>query len=247
MGSIAGPLIGAGVGLFGSQQASSKASKAQRDASKDIQAAATAARNDALRFFPLAKQELLTGAQGAFDIFGQAIPLQQQQLAAGNLAAQQTTAQGFNQAQAALLGLPTEQFQTQGVPFSQEPFLGGQSLFGTPLELFPGGEARGSVPTFAGLGGTFRDPFGHLQTGASELPTVNPLGEGGLGTPIPNPNLSLFTPERGLDFLRRNTDRAVASLNAPLPEGFGIGKPQTGPTVGDPGFPNPLEGLTRLG
>lgn len=242
MGSIAGPIAGAVVGGLFSSKAGGEASDAQRDAAKQISAAATEARNDALRFFPLAKQELLTGAQGAFDVFGRAIPLQQQQLTAGNLAAQQSAAQGFNQAQAALLGLPTQQFQAQQVPFSEEPFLGGQSLFGTPLNLFPGGRDTGSLPVFAGLGGTFADPFGHLQTGANELPRVNPIGAGAVGTPIHNPNLSLFTPERGEEFLRANTDRLVASLDDPLP----VFDPNA-PMIGDPGIENPLEGLTRLG
>ena len=146
------------------RSAAGKAAEAQRDAAAAIKDAALRGRDDVLKLFPQSQQALLTGAQGAFDILGQSIPLQQQQLSAGNLAAQQSVSQGFDQARAALLGLPTAQFGTQEVPFSTEPFLGGQSLFGEPSRtVFAGGQTL-NTPTFGGLGlsGT---PLPSLPTG----------------------------------------------------------------------------------
>lgn len=168
-------ILGAAViGGVSAERAGKKGAEAQKEAAGDIQQAAQDARADVLKLFPASQQALLTGAQGAFDIFGQSIPLQQQQLAQGNLAAQQSTSQGFNQAQAALLGLPTQQFTPQGVEFSQEPFLGGTSLFGTPQEFaFSGGET-GQFPVFAGLGGSF-------------VPSRQ-FGQGATGRAIENPN-----------------------------------------------------------
>lgn len=187
MGAAAGALGGAVISGIATDKAAGKASDAQLAAADVIKNAAQAARADILKLFPAAKQELLTGAQGAFDVFGQAIPLQQQQLSAGNLAAQQSAAQGFDQAQAALLGLPTQQFQAQAVPFSQDPFLGGQSLFGTPQQFQGSGGEVGFLPTFAGLGGSFA-PAGEPEQIVNGQP-VPEVGQGGLGTPITNPNI----------------------------------------------------------
>lgn len=136
-----------------SGKASKDAAKTAADASarsaENIQASVDRARRDVLQLSPQAQQSLLTGAQGAADIFGQAIPEQQRQLTAGNIAAQQTQQQGLQNVQSALLGLPQQGFQTQAVPFAQEAFQ--PQLLGDPRTFnLSGAEAR--LPTFQGLG-----------------------------------------------------------------------------------------------
>ena len=183
-------IIGSAViGGVASERAGSKAAKAQERSAESIERAAQIARQDVLNLFPQAQLSLLTGAQGAFDVFGKSIPLQQSQLQAGNLAAQQSVSDAFNQAQAALLGQPVTGFgeNVQGVsPYYSPVFTG--SILGEPVPFFtPQSGATQNLPTFAGLGGTFRPA---LEPDPLNPQTFEPLpefGQGGQGTPIQNP------------------------------------------------------------
>lgn len=192
MGTAAAIAGSAVIGGITSERAGEKAASAQRQSAAAIQKAAQEARSDVSKLYPQAMQALLTGAQGAFDVFGRSIPLQQQQLTAGNLAAQQAVSGGFDRAQAALLGSPVEGFESSiaGVPFSEEPIFGG-SIIGTPQNFELSGFNRGVLPTFAGLGGSFRpgrevDPID--PTTGQPLPE---FGQNAQGTPIQNPNIFL--------------------------------------------------------
>jgi len=114
-----------------SSRASGKASDAAAGAADrsaaQIAEAGKLAREDVLKFFPGAQEDLFAGAGGAFDILGGGVQEQQRALSQGNLAAQQTLGGGFGQIRSALLGLPVDQagFAPQGIDFTaipQNPF-----------------------------------------------------------------------------------------------------------------------------
>lgn len=162
-----GAIIAGGAVL--SSRASSRAGEAGAEAAtaaaQGIQEAGEAARRDVLDIFPLAQQDLLAGASGAFDIFGQGITGQQQALGQGNLNAQQTLSLGLPQVQAALLGVQAPSsgaFTPQGVQLGQiptNPFLG----LGTGAEI-------GAAGTFDTGQGTFTDVPGVSRN-------LNPLAQ----------------------------------------------------------------------
>lgn len=145
----AGTIIGGVISSQASKDAADTAADASARSAEQIQGSIDRARRDVLQLSPQAQQSLLTGAQGAIDIFGQAIPEQQRQLTAGNIAAQQTQQQGFQNVQNALLGLPQQSFQTQAVPFAQQPFQ--PQIIGSP-RTFDFSGAKATLPTFQGLG-----------------------------------------------------------------------------------------------
>ena len=124
-----------------SERAADAGSDAARASGQQIAAAAAQAREDVLNFFPGAQQDLLAGAEGAFNLLGGGIGAQQQALSQGNLAAQQTLGGGFNQIQNALLGLPvnTEGFTPQGIDFTQAPI--------NPFAVQPGGTTDTTLPS----------------------------------------------------------------------------------------------------
>jgi hypothetical protein len=103
--------------------AADQAAGSSREARQQMMDAAEKARDDAFSFFPSAQRDLMAGASGAFDIFGQGITEQQRLLSGGNLNAQQTVSSGFDQTRNALLGLPVNQssFQPMGLQASQLP------------------------------------------------------------------------------------------------------------------------------
>ena len=141
-----------------------------------------------MSFFPEAQRNLLTGAQSAIDIFQKGFPLAQEQLQAGNIQAQETTASGFDRQRAALLGLPVESFQA-GAPIitgDEEPLLG-QSITGKSRSLeLPGGESI-SVPSFRGTSRfTPTTGFGQATEAAPVTPVAAPtLGVGNTGVGVP--------------------------------------------------------------
>ena len=121
-----------GAKVVGTLAASHMASKSSKDAAKSgkkgseraaqvTAESADKARRDVMNLFPSAQQDLLAGYSGAFDLVGQGIPEQQRLVSQGNLQAQQTTGQGFDQVRAALMGLPvdTANFAPQGAQMSQ--------------------------------------------------------------------------------------------------------------------------------
>lgn len=146
-----GAIGGAVISGKSAEKAAKKGAEAQERAAGTVSAAADQARTDVLDLFPVAQSQLLVGAQGALDIFGKGIPLQQQQLQAGNIQAQETTARGFDRQQAALLGLPVESFQA-GAPIitgEEEPLLGKSIISGRgSIELRP--DERLLFPNFVG-------------------------------------------------------------------------------------------------
>lgn len=147
-----GAIGGAVIGGKAAKSAAKTGAAAQERAADTVSAAADRARNDVLSFFPEAQQNLLVGAQGAIDIFSAGIPLAQRQLQAGNIQAQETTARGFGQQQAALLGLPVESFQA-GAPITtgETEALLGQDIIGKSRAIDIGG---GNISRVAGFAGT---------------------------------------------------------------------------------------------
>ncbi len=187
--AIAGPIIG---GIFSERSASAGAA-GQEAAADAIQKASQQARRDVISLFPAQQQALFTGAQGAFDIFGQSIPLQQQQLAAGNLNAQQSIAQGFSQAEKALLGLPTQDFQAASVEFSETPPFGGTELFGDPILFRGSGGEQAFLRPFTGLGeGTPEQQSQQAGFSPSGIPlgTTPPPGTNIFGIQNPDPAIA---------------------------------------------------------
>jgi hypothetical protein len=142
-------VLGVGIGAAAAHDASRKASHTAADSVEDAgritQGAAAQARQDVNRLYPQAREDLMTGASGAFDIFNQALGGQQQALQQGNLNAQTTLGQGFNQQQNALLGLPVDQGvfapKTLGAAptAGQGAPLGGAAPAGNPLAFQAGG------------------------------------------------------------------------------------------------------------
>lgn len=147
-----------------SSRAASKSAKAGRDAAERsagaIQKAGDVARVDVLDLFPDSERQLLGGSSRAFDIFSGGLGAQQQALSQGNLNAQQTVGGGFNQVQAALLGLPvnTQNFAPRGVDFTQtpqNPFLDqGGGLIGAAPAAFETGQGMVAGRTGEGIAGT---------------------------------------------------------------------------------------------
>jgi len=135
-----GTIGSAVIGGKASEKAAQKGAEAQERAADTVSEAAERARTDVISFFPEARGNLFAGAQGAIDVFGAGIPIAQKQLQAGNLQAQETTARGFDQQRAALLGLPVGGFQAGAPIFTgDEPLLGqdiskifGKSNIGQP-------------------------------------------------------------------------------------------------------------------
>ena len=152
-------------------------------AAQQVRQAGEQARLDALELFPLAQQDLLAGARGAFDIFNQTQQGQQQALSQGNLNAQGTVGSGFNNIQNALLGLPVNQqsFQPQGVDFSaqpQNPFSAAGALGGVGAQT----QINTGQGAFAATGDNsrFLNPFaarldaqGFIQRGQDGTPGVD--------------------------------------------------------------------------
>ena len=149
----AGAVIGGVVSGEASKKAAATGAAAQERAASTVSEAANKARSEVLELFPLAQSNLLVGAQSAIDVFGAGIPLQQKQLQAGNLQAQQTTAGGFDQQRAALLGLNIPQFSA-GAPIitgEEEPLLGG-SIVGNKRFIDLGSTGSAGIPGFVGTG-----------------------------------------------------------------------------------------------
>jgi len=184
-----GAIGGAVIGGKSAEKAAKKGAEAQERAADTVSAAADRARTDVLSFFPEAQRNLLTGAQSAIDVFGAGIPVAQKQLQAGNIQAQETTARGFDQQRAALLGLPVGGFQAGAPIFTGDegPLLG-QSITGKSRALeLPGGESIG-VPSFRGTSGfTPTSGFGQAtETTPAPKPAPKPaLGVGNTGVGVP--------------------------------------------------------------
>lgn len=127
--AIGGSLLG---GLFGSNQAKKAAQQQSndlREAQRLQREATDQARADINRLFPVAQQNLLTGAQGAMDVFNQITPQQMQVMQQGNMAAQQALLAGLPQMNNAILGMPVDysgftaqQFATPQFNFSMPNF-----------------------------------------------------------------------------------------------------------------------------
>lgn len=147
--ALAAGVLGSGLlGAKSSKDAAEAGQKGAERASGISQAAAQQARQDVLTMFPSAQKDLLAGYSGAYDLLGQGIGEQQRLLQEGNLAAQGTTAGGFDQVRAALMGLPvdTQGFAPQGIQASQVPAnpmmgLGGQAPMFSNIK-----EVREQVP-----------------------------------------------------------------------------------------------------
>jgi len=113
--TVAAGAIGAGAAKS-DRDAAAGQSKQAREA---IESGVTGARRDIEQIFPMAQQARLQGAQGAQDIFGQAVPQQFGAFQQGIGQAQQTASAAPQQQINALLGLgtdlsflqPQEQFQ----------------------------------------------------------------------------------------------------------------------------------------
>ncbi len=118
------------IGAYTSDKASKRAAQSQERAAETTAQAAAQARQDVLRLFPQAQQQLVAGAAGASDIFRRAMNQQQKELRIGNLGAQQTVGRGFSQAQQALLGLPIDPFIPIDVPSEGDPFSNTRQLLG---------------------------------------------------------------------------------------------------------------------
>jgi len=89
----------------GSDDSAQKAqTRANKQAAELIAEKAAEARTDVLALFPGFEQNVQAGAQGALDIFGQAVPQQLGAFQAGNVGAQQTLLAGLPQIQNAILG-----------------------------------------------------------------------------------------------------------------------------------------------
>ena len=98
-------------GLYSSKKADDAANEgsvAANRAAEEIRDSGVRARGDALELFPLAQRDLLAGSSAAYDLYKAGAAEQQGLVTEGNLAAQQTTANGFDQVRAALLGIPQQ-------------------------------------------------------------------------------------------------------------------------------------------
>lgn len=82
--------------------------RANKRAQQFIEEKAAEARADALALFPGFEQNVQAGAQGALDIFGQAVPQQLGAFQTGNVGAQQALLAGLPQIQNAILGRPVD-------------------------------------------------------------------------------------------------------------------------------------------
>lgn len=111
--SIAGgaTLASGALGYKAAGDASDAGAEGAAQAQAFTQAGADRARMDVNNLFPSAQQDFLAGQSGAFDIIGQGMGAQQQMVNQGNMNAQNTTQQGFNQVQNALMGLPVQNYQ----------------------------------------------------------------------------------------------------------------------------------------
>ena len=179
--ATAAAVVGAAViGGISSSQSAREASEAQRDAAGTITAAGNRARTDVSLQIPIAQQQLLAGARGAFDIFQEAIPAQQQQLSQGNIAAQQTTGRGFEQAQQALLGQSVTPFSTSSVQFDPRPFRSGETAL-TGL-----GSMLNNAPLTS-------DEIAALQALVFPQPPSGEFIRPGQPPPISNPNQGIAT------------------------------------------------------
>jgi hypothetical protein len=113
----AGTLVSGYMGSEASKDAAESGADAADRAAAGISAAGRDARNDVLGLYDPARQDLLAGSSGAFDMFNRGMEGQQQAMHQGNYNAQNTVSQGFGNVQNALLGLPVNQqaFQPQGI------------------------------------------------------------------------------------------------------------------------------------
>lgn len=132
--STAAAIVGAGVlGAQASKSAARTAAGSAAASRQQIAQAGSQARRDVQQLFPQAQKSLLTGSEAAFDVFSNLLPEQQRLLSQGNIAAQGTTARGFDQTQAALLGLPVPSFEAQSISNTNVPqVLGRFPDFSTP-------------------------------------------------------------------------------------------------------------------
>lgn len=104
--------------------AAKEASKQQTAALEEAQAltqeGVAQARSDINQLFPMAQQNILSGATGAMDVFNQTAPQQMQLAQQGNVNAQQALLAGLPQMQNALLGNSIDysgmQAQQQALP-----------------------------------------------------------------------------------------------------------------------------------
>ncbi len=160
---------GAVIGGISSERASERAAEGSERAAAQIAAAGADARRDVLDLFPLAQQDLLSGARGAFDIFSQGLTGQQQALQQGNINAQQTISAGLPQIQAALLGIQAPQgnaFAPQGINLANAPI--------NPFSAAGGGQI-GAAPQFQTGQGAFQDT---RLTGTPNSRFLNPFAAG---------------------------------------------------------------------
>lgn len=109
--ATAAAIIGAGVAVAGAvsdrEAGNASAAGLEENRAFAIQQAGQA-REDLLRLFPAAEQNINLGFQAGLDTFAQTIPLQAGVFQAGNVAAQQQLLAGAPQVQAALLGGPVD-------------------------------------------------------------------------------------------------------------------------------------------
>lgn len=96
-----------------SKDAAAAGSKSADKASAQVKEAADQARSEVKRYMPVAQKDLLAGYSGAADIFSSGIPEQQRLLSSGNMNAQNTISQGYDQYKNALMGIPVDQSSWQ--------------------------------------------------------------------------------------------------------------------------------------
>lgn len=165
-------LGGAVLSSVSSSRASKAGQRAAAASAGQIAEAGRIAREDVLTFFPGAQQDLISGARGAFDIFGQGITGQQQALQQGNINAQGTISAGLPQIRAALLGLPSpgagRAFAPQNVQLGQAPInpfpaAPAQAVDGAPAAL------AGGAPTSGGFAPVGTGPLTNIGSVASQL------------------------------------------------------------------------------
>jgi len=194
-----------------------------REGQDILRESAARAESQVLPLFGAAQENLLTGAQGALDIFGRTAPAQIEAAQGGNLTAQQTLLAGLPQFQNAILGGNVD-FGALQAQVQQAP---GADFFQQQLPQFT------SINDALGLSANQNPqaPIGTPQLPIGNNPGFNG-GLGGFNTPIQfdpfsNPDAG-FTPGIG------------GHLFGPQP--LPAGTPQ--PTSGDPrGLPFLLGGI----
>jgi len=192
--------------------AEKKAAKVQQagleQGQADIRAGQAQARQDVLKLFPAAQENIGLGFQGALDVFGQSLPAQTDVFQQGNVGAQQALINALPQFQNAILGgqvdfsafqptqiqAPDLGFFQQQLPQFTDPFAPPPQQQVTTIPTQGGNinPSEGLFPVNPGAGQPF-NPLGGFQGGSGsqfgggfQPGTGSPFGGGLLGGQTPN-------------------------------------------------------------